>query len=169
MSSNKHDNSTIMSYDDLIKQWFEKSLSPENDIFTTFIFLYFSFIAYLRQEVQGTNDYARICSLKRLQGVRDYYLHLVQDDGNLETIIKELISELGKRSLVNVTDRGTGTNFVIRDEEDWENLVEYWYRIRNNLFHARKGPEIERDKRLIQYANLTLIPLMKYFVGMKHL
>jgi len=162
-----------MSYNDLIKQWFEKSQLPENDTFTTFIFLYFSFIAYLRQALQGNHDRDNIQKLKNLPDAKNYYLHLIQDNKTLQATLKELIAELGKRSLVNVTGRDdrywTNTDLVLRNEEDWENLVEYWYRIRNNLFHARKGPEIERDKRLVQYANLTLTPLMKYFVGIRQL
>ena len=32
---------------------------------------------------------------------------------------------------------------VIHSLSDWENMVEFWYSIRNNLFHGAKNPENE--------------------------
>jgi hypothetical protein len=52
----------------------------------------------------------------------------------------------------------------MQDITDWENLVEYWYRVRNNLFHGRKAPEFRRDRDLVKYAYLTLAPLMENFI-----
>ncbi len=52
----------------------------------------------------------------------------------------------------------------MQDVTDWENLVEYWYRVRNNLSHGRKAPEFRRDRDLVKYAYLTLAPLMENFI-----
>ena len=43
---------------------------------------------------------------------------------------------------------------------DWENMVEFWYTIRNNLFHGSKKLDIERDEFLVEYGYKTLSSLM---------
>ncbi len=63
MSNQQQNKQTIRSYDDLIKQWFERSNS-ESDIFTKFIFLYISFIAFLTRTYPGKSDRGTINSLK---------------------------------------------------------------------------------------------------------
>ena len=45
---------------------------------------------------------------------------------------------------------------VIHDLKDWENMVEFWYSIRNNLFHGAKNPQDERDQFLIENGYKTL-------------
>jgi hypothetical protein len=44
--------------------------------------------------------------------------------------------------------------------KDWPNMVEYWYSVRNNLFHGGKNPNVGRDAFLVEHAFQTLRPLM---------
>lgn len=44
--------------------------------------------------------------------------------------------------------------------DDWPNMVEFWYSVRNNLFHGGKEPNIERDVFLVEHAHFTLRQLM---------
>ena len=48
----------------------------------------------------------------------------------------------------------------IRDLNDWENMVEFWHSIRNNLFHGSKNPQDDRDQLLIENGYKTLSPLV---------
>ena len=54
---------------------------------------------------------------------------------------------------------------VIHSLNDWENMVEFWYSIRNNLFHGSKNPENERDQFLAKYGFKTLKELMEIFIN----
>jgi len=40
-------------------------------------------------------------------------------------------------------------------------MVEYWYSVRNNLFHGGKTPNIGRDAFLVEHAFLTLRALVE--------
>jgi hypothetical protein len=163
----QQDKQPIMSYNDLIKQWFERS-KTENDIFTKFIFLYISFTAFLTQRHPRMNDREIINSLKHANDARSLYILLLQNNLELRATLQSLISELRRQPIENDTRRHD-TNWrdpdgVIQDETDWENLVEYWYRVRNNLFHGRKAPEFRRDRVLVEFAYRTLAPLMEKFI-----
>jgi hypothetical protein len=117
-----------MAYRDLIGQWFSRSKS-ETDIFTRFIFLYISFIAFLTQEQveSGRSDRNIIDSLKNSEDAKNYYMYLIQNNSELRATTQRLISELGEHPIINVTrfnrpywkDR----DGVIQDETDWEKFV----------------------------------------------
>ncbi len=164
---NQQDKQTIGSYADLIKRWFERSKS-ESDIFTKFIFLYISFIAFLTQVNPEKTDRGIIESLKKAKATRSFYLSLVQNNAELRDTMLGLVSKLRKQPIRNDTRHNhnywEGLDGEIRGETDWENLVEFWYRVRNNLFHGRKAPDIERDRDLVKYAYRTLTPLMEHFI-----
>lgn len=49
---------------------------------------------------------------------------------------------------------------IIHDMEDWENMVEFWHSIRNNLFHGGKDNQDKRDRLLVKNGYKTLKPLM---------
>ena len=163
----QQDKQTVMTYADLIIQWFERSNS-ESDIFTKFIFLYISFIAFLTQVNSGKKDRGIIESLKHAKDARSYYTALIQTNSELRATLQNLVLELRKQPISNDTrpndTHWKGIDGVMQDETDWENLVEYWYRVRNNLFHGRKAPGFERDRNLVTYAYWTLTPLMENFI-----
>jgi hypothetical protein len=168
MSNQQYDEQTITSYNNLIIQWFERSKS-ERDIFTKFIFLYISFTAFLTRKHPRMNDRETINNLKYDEDASSLYMLLIRYNPELQATIQKLVSELRKQPIQNDT-RGNyrnywcGTDGVIQDETDWKNLVEYWYRVRNNLFHGRKAPEFQRDIVLVTYAYQTLAPLMEKFI-----
>jgi hypothetical protein len=49
---------------------------------------------------------------------------------------------------------------ILHSLDDWQNMVEFWYSIRNNLFHGGKDPEAVRDKLIVKNGYLTLRELM---------
>ena len=181
-----------MDYKKLIKSWHLKA--SEEDYFSKFVFEYLAFIAYLKTEssYNKSSDRSTIQSLKRDDGIKVEYLTKVRNNGNLNSAWLTIQEELKKQPLGNVSrdpnnaeeiawwncsreqlrdktqeewNKKTG---VLHSLEDWENMVEFWYSIRNNLFHGTKDPEVERDRKLVEFGYKTLSPLMEIFVmGMR--
>ncbi len=164
-----------MTYSDLIYQWFyiateERGEEERIDPFTRFIFLYISFIAFLSQNGNDTSDRAKINRLKEDPEAKLFYLSEIRDTTwNLKGIMEDLVKELRLQPIRNLTrehdTNWQGTDGVLRSVEDWKNLVEFWYRVRNNLFHGHKAPEFDRDRRLVSYAYMTLERLMRNFIN----
>ncbi len=156
-----------MNYNDLIEQWFYRAMG-EGDPFTRYIFLYISFIAFLSQANRNETDRRRINRVKRDREARGFYLDLIERDGELRADVSNLVLELRQNPIRSIgrNDRSwRGTNGVLDGVEDWENLVEFWYRVRNNLFHGHKAPEFARDRRLVNHAYITLLPFMRNFIN----
>lgn len=159
-----------MTYKDLINQWFYRAIN-EDDPFTKYIFLYIAFIAFLSQRETQTSDRERVNEVKDDIEARDYYCSLVKEKDDLKNILSNLVAELKKEPIRNST-RVNDANWVGEDGvldgiEDWENLVEFWYRVRNNLFHGHKAPEFQRDRKLVSFAYKTLQPFMRNFIDHK--
>lgn len=155
-----------MTYADLINQWFIYSTRGKN-IFTKYIFLYISFCAFLSQPAPE-NDRNLIERVKNASDAKEYYINLINNDPRLRRTLLELIGILTNQPILNSTpsrrNYWNGQNGVISGIEDWSNLVEFWYRVRNNLFHGHKSPDLERDQKLVTFAYKTLRPFMKNFI-----
>jgi hypothetical protein len=54
---------------------------------------------------------------------------------------------------------------IIRDLDDWENMVECWHSIRNNLFHGGKNPHERRGQLAVKNGYKTLRPLVEIFLS----
>ena len=53
----------------------------------------------------------------------------------------------------------------IKDKDDLENLIEFIYIVRNNLFHGEKDPEEFRDFNMVYYAYRLLKPLVEIMIS----
>jgi hypothetical protein len=176
------------TYKKLIRSWHSKA--SEEDYFSKFVFEYLAFIAYLKtQSPYGmASDRSVIQGLKRDNDIKEEYLRMVRSEKNLNDAWAIMQEELSRQPLGNVSRdpynagdiawwncshrelndktpqekvKQTG---VLHSLEDWENMVEFWYSIRNNLFHGTKDPEVERDKKLVEFGYKTLSLLMGIFV-----
>jgi len=175
-----------MNYKTLIINWHTKA-EQQDDIFSQFVFEYLAFIAMLKTQVfKGVNrDRDCIQKFKRLTKIQQKYLMLLNEDEllrhNWQVIFDELNNNGGlgtySNDPFNVQEIGwwncshdelnqktpeerkkfTG---VFYGFDDWENMVEYWYTIRNNLFHGSKNPQGRRDQLAIEYGFKTLGPLV---------
>lgn len=162
----------------LIKGWHIKAKKQE-DYFSKYVFQYLSFIAHLKNNLflEETKDRKAIQKLKRDTHVRDAYL--VLQDKHLKKVWKDVMKELNSNPLQNSShdiddpridvwwnssgnepDRSEKIKGTIHDLNDWENMVEFWSAIRNNLFHGGKDPNLSRDQFLVKYAYLTMRPFM---------
>lgn len=176
-----------MNYDQLIKNWHTKA--SDEDYFSKFVFEYLAFIACLRTKKfqESQSDRGALQKLKRDHFFKDRYLDSINEgekqSWNLLKIEFDTNGRLGNASgLRNVEelkwwncscddlnqqtedDKGK-IKGVLHSLEDWENMVEFWRAIRDNLFHGSKDPEERRDKLVVEYGYKTLKPLVELLIN----
>lgn len=170
----------LPNYFPLIRAWHDKA--AEGDTFARFVFQYLSFIAHVKNNLfyDTPKDRKAIQKLKQDQRIKNNYLKLVNKDSDLIQAWIEVIDELKNKPLHNSSldpdypeiDQWWNSSELRPNSEDdqpkgrvlslndWNNMVEFWYSVRNNLFHGGKNPNIKRDAFLVEHAFLTLRYLM---------
>lgn len=177
-----------MSYEQLIKNWHAKA--SEEDYFSKFVFEYLAFIAHLKTQKYSSNDSDRqaMQKLKRDELAKERYLEKINSNHELKGDWQHIKNRLNEVRLGNVSrdlnnvqeiewwncshdelnqkteEEKIKLSGVIHSLQDWENMVEFWYTVRNNLFHGAKNPEDERDQFAVKYGYKTLRPLMEIFL-----
>jgi len=174
-------NDELPNYYPLIAAWHNKS--AEGDTFSRFVFQYLAFIAHIKNNLfyDATSDRIAMQRLKREDRIKHAYLETVASDKYLIQLWNEVITELEKRPLHNSStdpdypeidkwwnsseDRPNAASDLpegrVHSLEDWPNMVEYWYSVRNNLFHGGKNPNAGRDAFLVEHAFITLRALVE--------
>lgn len=174
-----------MDFNQLIKNWHIKA--SNEDYFSGFVFEYLAFIAFLKKRkfTNEVNDRDAIQKLKQDNEIKEKYLQKVKNDRNIEIAWQHIKNELDKSSLGNVSHNNEEVaeirwwncssdelsqhsndeiKGIIRNFDDWENMVEFWYSIRNNFFHGGKNPQDKRDQLLIENGYKTLHPVVEIFL-----
>ncbi|MFA6108545.1 MAG: hypothetical protein WDA75_07220 [Candidatus Latescibacterota bacterium] len=175
-----------MNFNELIKNWHAKAVEQQ-DCFSAFVFEYLAFIAFLKKNKFQTEkpDRRVIQLLKQDTNIMGEYLKKIVDTPTIQSAWDVIKVELNYKPLKNVSENSITeeeikwwncshselnlqkpaealkTNGVIHSLDDWENMVEFWYSIRNNLFHGGKDPEDDRDQRLAENGYKTLRPLVE--------
>lgn len=178
-----------MDYKQLINNWHVKA--NDGDYFSRFVFEYLAFIAYLKTQLyqDAGRDRKVMQKLKVNSNLREKYLRQIQTKTTLkndwEHIKKTLdLVRLGNasRNLSDVEEiewwnceqeelsqktpeEKRKVRGVIHSLDDWGNMIEFWYSIRNNLFHGAKNPENERDQFAVKYGYRTLKELMELLIS----
>ncbi len=159
----------------LIKNW---HLKAKEDYFSRYIFEYLAFEAFLKkykyseEEIESTSGNTKersyIQKIKNEHGYLEKWVLLVLKNEELGKIVRELILFLENEPLApdvnwwsclsfNYNEcSDNGSKGKILNENDFVNIVEFWYEVRNNLFHAGKNPNNQRDEKLVIYAYTTL-------------
>lgn len=174
-------NDNVKNYDGLIFMWHKKA--EKGDYFSRFIFEYIAFNAYVKSRVilDKVSDRRAIQRIKQHKELKVKYLKSVEKTKALKKIWLNLITELKKNPLLNsskdidnpevdkwwnnsgeelkVTGKTVGMG-QIKNIRDWVNMVEFWYAVRNNIFHGGKNPNVQRDHFLVEHAFTTLRPFM---------
>jgi hypothetical protein len=180
----------MMNLRRLIRNWHIKA-TKEEDYFSKFVFEYLAFIAHVKTQLylDVRLDRDAIQRLKQDENLKERYLLQIQSNPQLKNDwqhIKNILDSvpLGNASM-NASDvkeiewwncaynnlcqrtneEKQKTKGVIYSLEDWENMVEFWYSVRNNLFHGTKNPESERDQFAVEYSYRTLRELVELYVG----
>lgn len=171
------------NYYSLIKNWHAKA--SDEDYFSRFMFEYMAFIAYLRtqwlteQEIislKGSGgrvtDRDYIQALKNDSYLNDFWTDVslrAPKNKELDRTLNSLVNFLKKEPLksddrwwnfdefdLNLKKNARKKAGILNDKGDFQNLVEFWYSVRNNLFHGEKNPSLARDKELVRLGFLTL-------------
>ena len=155
------------------------------------MFKYLAFIAYLRTKLyrEARKDRRAIQLLKRDSNIRESYLEKIRTDNYTKNNWIKIKEELDRERLGTVSEdlmdveeikwwncshddlqqkteeEKRKLNGVIHSLEDWENMVEFWYSVRNNLFHGIKNPEEWRDQFAVKYGYKTLRELVKILLN----
>lgn len=172
---------SVKDYDYLIFMWHEKA--EQGDYFSRFMFEYIAFNAYLKSRVilEEISDRKAIQRLKKDHKLKAMYLKIIESDKNLKSAWEELIAELKKRPLLNASKdidnpevdkwwnssedqpkKSKENKGVVKTTKDWINMVEFWYAVRNNIFHGGKNPNVQRDHFLVEHAFKTLRAFMEW-------
>lgn len=171
----------LADYGALIRNWHART--KHGDYFTKFIFEYLAFMAFLKNQIAigSTSEREAIQRLKQNDQAKRIYLELIKRGDDLQNVLSSLIKELKRQPLHNSSrdyddpeidgwwntsgdkrdDMSKRNKGVIHSLRDWENIVEFWCGIRNNLFHGGKDPSIKRDQFLVEHAFKTLNAFMK--------
>lgn len=178
-----------MNYKRLINNWHIRA--SEEDYFSRFVFEYLAFIAYVKTHLYPDVGYDRkaIQRLKQDQCIKERYLERVQTKRGLKRgweHIKVTLDDVrlgnASRDLLNIEEiewwncehdelnqrtpeEKQKLKGVIHSLDDWGNMVEFWYSIRNNLFHGAKDPENQRDQFAVEYGYRTLKELVELFLS----
>jgi hypothetical protein len=171
------------NYYSLIKNWHAKA--SDEDYFARFMFEYMAFIAYLRtqwlteQEIKSlkgnggkVTDRDYIQALKKDSYLNDFWTDVslrAPKNKELDRTLNSLVNFLKKEPLksddrwwnfdefdLNLKKNTRKKAGILNDKGDFQNLVEFWYSVRNNLFHGEKNPSLARDKELVRFGFLTL-------------
>lgn len=175
----------LKSYDPLIISWHDKA--KEGDFFSRFVFEYLGFVALLHNKLFiGINsDRTAIQALKRDGAREEAYVRTVRESEPLQRIWGNIIEELRRVPLhnssrdldnpeIDVWWNNSGFEPISEDPlpkgvvsslSDWANMIEFWYSVRNNLFHGGKSPTIKRDCFLVEHAYQTMAPFMEYEIN----
>lgn len=139
--------------------------------------------------MKSVTDRDAIQKLKREQSIKTGYLTRVHNSLELKDAWQELKEELDRSPLGNVSrnpeyveqirwwncfhndlgqktpEERTRTCGVLNSLDDWENMVEFWHSIRNNLFHGGKDLEATRDQLVVRNGYLTLRELLSMLLN----
>lgn len=112
--------------------------------------LYVAFNAWYRQETKAVSDRQ---ALSMIKSRRDVWLHprVRRIAPLLEPYIDRIIELTDKHPIY-----GPGWSGSLENYDDWSGLVEYWYRVRCELFHGMLHEDIRHHRQYVQLAYITL-------------
>jgi len=175
----------LADYDALIRNWHAKT--KQGDYLSKYVFEYLAFMAFLKSYIAigSATERAAIQTLKCNEQAKRKYLTLIGNDSELRKVLSSLIRELKREPLHNSSKdydypeidnwwNSSGINPDLKSKRkkgaihslrDWGNIVEFWYGIRNNLFHGGKDPSVVHDQFLVEHAFKTLSQFVKILLN----
>ncbi len=139
-----------MDYKTRAQNWFERALK-EKDNFVKFILFYISF------EVIVKLNHNKIRSIKNVEKIKNYFLE--NFDGRKIEFLK---NKLDNNPLKNMKPSGDlRWKGKLDSKEDFDGIIEFIIRARNNLFHGDKKLDDERDEFIVSQGNLILEMLLE--------
>jgi hypothetical protein len=146
---------------DLVLKWYYRG---QLDYFDIYINLFISYNAWFKKVTELSEDRAAIERLKTRTGIWDEYLAGNAMHG-LDEPFAEIAAITQAEPLKNLTGGNRHWDGIVKNDSDWQGLIEYWYRIRCNLFHGTKSPEDDREVKLVKLAHESLNVFMSEIVS----
>lgn len=141
-----------MDYEKRAQEWFNRALKEEKDDFVKFLLFFIS----LEVSVKLKN-YSSIRAIKQDERIKQFFFSNI-DKSNL-LFLNEKLDNI---PLQNMKPNGDHSwNGKLNSEEDFDGIIEFIIRARNNLFHGDKGLDDKRDKFIVTQGNLILPHLVK--------
>ena len=137
----------------LIKVWWGKAFR-ESDHFSKFLFLWICLNAWLAYESGEDVDRDMIDWLKKQNGQSSKLVDCFETCKTKKTYVDSLKFFAGNSPFKD--SRGKRPDIIIKDENDFENIVEAIYRIRCNLFHGASEAHEDDIIRQIVLSNNIL-------------
>jgi len=178
-----------MDYDGLIRNWHTRAGEEDYFSKFVFEYLAFiayvkTKLYFSRDSERTVTDRNAIQQLKRDADKKRSYLDRIHGHLELRKAWEKIKNELDHAPLGNVSRASeyveeikwwncshanlnektpkeeSKISGVLHSLDDWENMIEFWYSIRNNLFHGGKDPEKERDQLAVEFGYKTLRELV---------
>ena len=138
-----------IDYRQKAREWYTRAIK-ETDEFVKFILLYISL------EVSIKQNFSNIRSIKQDQNIRSYFLNKF-DKSELERL--KVI--LDKEPLINMNPDGDNRwSGKLDNTIDFDGVIEFIIRARNNLFHGDKSMGDERDIFIVKWGSQIIQPLL---------
>ncbi len=136
-----------------VLKWYYRS---QLDYFDQFINLFIAYNAWYKKVTEENNDRRAIDALKLRDGIWKEYL-TGQTMTSLSPHLNRIVEITNEGPLLNQTrESDVHWDGIVKDSKDWPSLIEYWYRIRCNIFHGTKSPEEGRENELVRLAYESL-------------
>jgi hypothetical protein len=137
----------------IITRWVSRSQIDYADLYAR---LYIAYNAWYRRVTGAQSDREAIRLLKcRFVIWRDYC------EGKVLHELRPYLEALSALTLQSPFVTQTGLNVSIHDAEDWKGLIDYWYRIRCELFH---GSMVDSDSHHLEYVYLAYKSLNRFML-----
>lgn len=107
----------------LITTWYGRAQLDYSDLYMR---LYISYNAWFSQVTGCTADRDAIRMLKKRFVVWDDYQR-----GRTLRALRPIVADIA-----NLTQHDNSLGFSVKDADDWQNLIEFWYQVRCHLFHG---------------------------------
>ena len=144
-----------MDYEKRAHEWFNRALKEEDD-FIKFILFFISLEVFAK-----LRNYRSIRAIKEDNTIKQFFFSKVKKND-----LEFLKQKLNINPLQNMKPNGDqGWNGELDSEEDFDGIIEFIIRARNNLFHGDKGLDDERDKFIVSQSNLILPILVKGIIN----
>ena len=143
-----------MNYEERARGWYERA-RLETDEFVRFLLLFISLevSAKLRQ-------IATLRQIKQANSIRSRFYSRI-DRG----FLTELKLQLDEKPHQNMNQDGDHRwSGSLASVEDFDGIIEFLIRGRNNLFHGDKGIDVERDQFIVRAGNRVLQPLVEAII-----
>lgn len=137
---------------DVVVRWYYRGQLSYIDVY---INLFISYNAWFKKVTDTHTDRDAINALKQRTVIWDEFLAGKTLYG-LKTILSEIVNITDEKPLENLTGSNRHWDGVVRSDQDWRSLIEFWYRARCNLFHGSKSPKDYRDSEVVRLAYESL-------------